>query len=366
MVLFTTTDLMTVNADQAFALAEDIKSGRLAKLFEARQDDYDAKVAADRQHEEEDEAKAKELAAQIEHAIDSRTSKGVGILSLRSDADQAACIEQRVEPKVLMRALSQQPNMKDQKLTDIIRQAQSFSIDATYVNIKTGRCNVVIADVASLRQIRAALRRDGMNTGTAVAWVDASDLDKARADVAVEQEAKQREQAEAEAEAAKRVVQEKAQEQAAAAQAAQRIAEQQARERAEAAAAAKQAAEQQVREEAAEAEAMKACETDFMQCRDDFIACKNDDLTSQVKPLIEKSTSPLFGQIAVLKMWDFKENPSYGAASSENTLHEVLADREHQCMASMITSRGEMTAYYGWKRIQGDTYISVAARPNGD
>jgi hypothetical protein len=52
--------------------------------------------------------------------------------------------------------------------------------------------------------------------------------------------------------------------------------------------------------------------------------------------------------------------------SQEEIQADMLADRKHECAADIITSRREMTMYYGWKTIEGDVYIEAQAMPNLD
>jgi len=103
------------------------------------------------------------------------------------------------------------------------------------------------------------------------------------------------------------------------------------------------------------------------------VTCDNTSLTNQAKGLIESSTSPLLGRVSILKATNFRQNPSfgkqergftqYGKMSPKEIREDMLGDRKHQCAADLITSRGEMTMYYGWKTIDGSIYIESLAMP---
>jgi flagellar biosynthesis GTPase FlhF len=362
VVVFTTTDLTLSNAEQGVALGHAIASKELVRLFEARQSDFDAKLVAQKRLAEQVAEQTHQLAEQIGEKIDGGKQHGVSVLALHPDwNDQDTCITPEVDRDSLVKVLSSRKN--GEKIAAAVRYAQLLSVDKEYIGIKTKQCDVVIGSAASLRQIRTALRRDGLDVGAALAWVDPSDMAQAKTELAQEQAANQRAQAEAVAAAAKQAAEDQARRDAEAAAAAKQAAEAQAKE-AEAAEAAKQATAAQ------EAEAEQACSYDFTQCQDLSIACKSDDLTVQVKPLLEQMESPLLGHIKVLNMWDYKRNPAYATSGDGNgddvsaIISNAMADRTNQCMASMVTDRGEMTAYYGWKHIHGDVYISVRAVPN--
>ena len=104
--------------------------------------------------------------------------------------------------------------------------------------------------------------------------------------------------------------------------------------------------------------------------------CDNGGLTSQAKGLIDGGSSPLFGKVSILKAINYRQNPAYGQSAKGFTQHggmsqkgiqeEMFVDRKHQCAADVITSRGEMTMYYGWKTIDGSVYIEAMAMPNLD
>lgn len=155
------------------------------------------------------------------------------------------------------------------------------------------------------------MRRDGADAGSAIAWIDPVALDAAAATLAKERTEKARGQA------------------------------------ADEAAAQDAAAEQRRAQLAAERAEATACSADWTQCSNYSLICERDELIKQARSLLEEANSPLFGQIKVLKMWNNSANPN---ATSKN-----------QCMASMMTSRGEMTAFYGWSRVQGETFIAARA-----
>jgi predicted Holliday junction resolvase-like endonuclease len=314
VVMFTTADLVVANADQVKALGSSLSNGGLTALLEARQDDYTAKLAADQRQRDDAAAKAREAAANIEKGIDDGSVKGVGIL--RIAAGQNTCIVD-VDQAVLTKALS----LAKVEAPQGYRMASTYSLDRAFLGVKTGECPILIATTTSLRKVRQGLQRDALDAGVIIAWVEQSAMDAGTTAMVKE-----------------RAAQDAEDQRQAAASAAQQ------------AEARRLAAHQAARDEAARAEAARvqaaACASDFTSCGNPTIACQDDKLTSQAKTLLEQSRSPLLGDIKVLKMWNYRVNPEYGFD-------------QHQCAASMVTNRGEMVAFYGWKRIAGDTYITT-------
>jgi hypothetical protein len=106
------------------------------------------------------------------------------------------------------------------------------------------------------------------------------------------------------------------------------------------------------------------------------VTCDNGSLTNQAKGLIEGSTSPLLGKVSILKATNYRQNSAYGkqerglsqygSMSQKEIRQDMMADRKHQCAADLITSRGKMTMYYGWKTIDGAVYIESLTMPSLD
>jgi hypothetical protein len=305
VILFTTADLSIANLDFARNLGDAIKTGRLAGLLEVRQDDYDAKVIADKRRQDEMAVRARQLAAEIEQGIDDGSRQGVGIL--RMTAGASMCLVD-VDQNILLTALT----ARNDGVQDWSgRSMRSYTPSQAFIAIKTGECPIVAGGAKSLRLIRDGLRRDSVDAGSAITWIDPAALDAAAAALAEERAEKTHRQAVDDA----------------AVQAA--------------------AAEQRRVQLAAERAAAAACSADWTQCSDYSRVCERDDLIRQARSLLEEASSPLFGQIKVLKMWNNRANPN--------------AAPKNQCMASMMTSRGEMTAFYGWSRVQGETFIAARA-----
>lgn len=103
------------------------------------------------------------------------------------------------------------------------------------------------------------------------------------------------------------------------------------------------------------------------------VTCDNPSLVRQAKGLIADSSSPLLGKVKILEANHFRENSYYqtaapdyrhiGSMSQKQISEEMFADRKHQCRADLMTDRGEMNMYYGWKVVSGQPYIEAQAMP---
>src|SRR5271166_697777 len=328
-VMFTTADLVIENGDQAKAIGDAIKAGQLMPLVEATRADYDTKVIADRNRREEEAAREREEAAKIEQGIDDGSRAGVAILQMN---DNGTFCTIDTDPVVVLKA--QPSGARD---ISLIRQAQSTTADRAFISIKTGGCSILIGQTSALRTIREGLRRDGINPGIVLAWFSPVSLSKASAALA-------RARADqAAADEAARVAAEKARADQAAADVAARVAAEKDRAARRAADAAEREAEDRAARNRQEQKAA-ACAEDVTEC-DPSIACKMSILTNEAKSLLEGSHNALLGEIKVLQLYEPGENPH--------------ADLGNQCIASVVTSRGEMKLVYGWKVINGHSYISA-------
>ncbi len=311
LVMFTTADLIVENGEQAKAIGEAIKAGQLIPLFEAARADYDAKLVVERNRREEEAARKREEAAKIEQGIDDGSRAGVAVLQM-NDNRTVCTID--TDPLAVLKAQPSSASGIGQ-----IRQAQSTTADRAFIAIKTGGCSILIGQTNVLRTIREGLRRDGINPGTVLTWVSPVDLSNASEALAKER-------------------------------AGQAVADEAARIAAEKDRAARSAADAAEARAARERQAQKAaaCAEDVTGC-DPLIVCKMPVLTDQAKTLLEGSHNALLGEIRVLQLYDPGQNP--------------LAGPGNQCIASVVTSRGEMKLVYGWKVINGHSYVLAHAEP---
>ena len=313
VVMFTMADLVIENVEQAKTIGEAIKAGQLMPLIEAPRADYDTKLVAERNRRDEAAARRREEATKIEQGIDDGSRAGVAVLQMN---DNRTICTIDTDPTAVLKA--QQPGAPD---IGVIRQAQSMTADRAFISIKVGACSILIGQTTALRTIREGLRRDGVNPGTVLAWVSPADMAKASEALAKEHAGQ------ATADEAARVAAEKDRAARSAADAAERDAKDRAaRER--------------------QAQRTAACAEDVTGC-DPLMVCKTPVLTDQARSLLEASHDPLFGEIKVLQLYEPGQNP--------------LADPGNQCIASVVTSRGEMKLVYGWKIINGQTYVSAHA-----
>jgi hypothetical protein len=94
--------------------------------------------------------------------------------------------------------------------------------------------------------------------------------------------------------------------------------------------------------------------------------CSSPDLISQAKSMLQNGKG-LMGPIRVLKSYNVRSNPYYGKNEPSMTEYGMMsqtqmsasffANRTNQCLLDMVTDHGEMTLSFGWKMIEGDTYI---------
>jgi hypothetical protein len=216
IILFATSDLGPESSGEFRMLGEAIRAGRLTTLLVATQMDYDTKVAADQQRQAQEDARIHELAVKIESGIDDGTLEGVGLLQFDHDKPQNACAEASVDPRVVARAISTATDPRFVKLLAPLRAANPLSLDAAFVELKLGHCQLFTANAASLRTIRESLKRDGANTGTALVWIEPREFEQAKVALAAEEAAQRQAQTQAAAEAAKRKAEEQARERTAA------------------------------------------------------------------------------------------------------------------------------------------------------
>lgn len=210
VVLFSTGDMVVGNAQRELAIGQFIRSGQLHGLLEVRQDDYDAKVAADRQHDEETAAQAKAISTEADQAIESNATSGVGILEFDTKRGQSACVGLSVDPEVVAQAVAKSANEKIAARSGAIRNAQPLSPDDIFIHIKAGQCGLVAGDIPMLHTIRDALRRDGFPSGISVEVIATDDLKNAEQVVTQQHEAQRNAQALAKQAEAKKVADEQA------------------------------------------------------------------------------------------------------------------------------------------------------------
>jgi hypothetical protein len=87
-------------------------------------------------------------------------------------------------------------------------------------------------------------------------------------------------------------------------------------------------------------------------------------LVDQAVEIANHITSPLFGKIEFLDA-PFKMRTNRYFHTSPDFAH-MLADRDAQCVADVVTNHAQMEMYYGWKTINGKTYIGVKVVPKMD
>lgn len=220
VVLFSTTDLVQTNALEALQLGQSIDSGRLDVLLEASQEEYDAKVAADRKQQEEAAVEAKARAAKVEGAVDSGAELGVAVLTMQPGAEGPICIVEPVDFDTVKQAIVKFDDQRVIKQIARIEEVDRLSADEAFLGVKSGKCGLLTGDAASLREIRAALKRDGFSPGTGLVWISAADFKQAGELVAQQRQAQVKAKTLAKEEEAKKVAEQQAQEKAAEAAAA--------------------------------------------------------------------------------------------------------------------------------------------------
>ena len=231
VVLFATTDITQENAPQALDLGTSIGAGRLSVLLEARQDEYDAKVAADQKQREQAAADAKARAVKIESAIDSGTEPGIAVLAMQSGGDSPLCVIDPLDFDVVKQAVTKSDDQQIVTRVGGANEVDHFSADDAFIRVKSGQCALLVGDSIPLRKIRTALKRDGFSAGTGLVWITTADLKTAEDVVDQRRQADEKAKALAEEEAAKKAAEQEAQEKAAAAAAAAQRAQAIAKER---------------------------------------------------------------------------------------------------------------------------------------
>ena len=131
------------------------------------------KVITDRNRREEEAARQREEVKKIERGIDDGSRSGVAILQMN---DNRSVCTLDTDPNVVIKVL--QPGGQD---WSGLRQAQAYTADRAFINVKVGGCSILIGQTSALRTIREGLRRDGFNPGSAVAWISPADMAKASA-----------------------------------------------------------------------------------------------------------------------------------------------------------------------------------------
>ncbi len=247
IILFSTSDLAPSSAEAFRKLGEAIKSGHINVLMVAKQEAYDAIVAADQRRLAEEASRAREVAATIGHGIDDGTLEGVGLLQFVPQEPKDACAETPLDPRAIAKAYSTDA---DPKIIAVLQKARRTSIEEAFIELKLGRCQLFVAAPVSLRKIRDGLKRDGVGVGAPVAWIEPEALTKANISLEEEDRADREAQSRARLEAEERLKKEQARKAEMVAQEAKRMAEQQARDAAAAIQEAKQVAEQQARDAA--------------------------------------------------------------------------------------------------------------------
>jgi hypothetical protein len=232
VVLFATTDLMQANAEKALELGKSIGTGRLSVLLEARQKEYDAKIAADQKEQQDLVARAKARAAKVESAIDVGTEQGVAVLMMQTGSDGPVCTIEPVDFDIVKQAVATSGDQQMIKQLAGFDAVTRLSANDAFIEVKSGQCGVLAGDVTSLRDIRTALKRDSFSAGTGFVWVAAADFKAAEAVVAQRRQEQEKAKELAKEKAVEKAASEQAQEQAAATAAAAEKAKAIAKERA--------------------------------------------------------------------------------------------------------------------------------------
>lgn len=110
--------------------------------------------------------------------------------------------------------------------------------------------------------------------------------------------------------------------------------------------------------------------------------CTTPALVQRARRMVQQTTSPLFRNIQIFKLWDIRTNPYFGkreptmmqygnqilsGSHSEKEIGEsMFADRSSQCTAELMTDRGHLRLQYGWKVIDGETFITGGFLPGSD
>ena len=94
-------------------------------------------------------------------------------------------------------------------------------------------------------------------------------------------------------------------------------------------------------------------------------SCTDQHLIAQAVDLANEGTSPLLGKVTVLDSpYNIRKNQNFGTSLNIADLSSILADREAQCAADVVTNRGKMTLYYGWETINEKGYVIIKMVPD--